>query len=199
MTIRYPKGVHPKASGEVKKRTAKKYSPKISTANRGMAFEKAINESNQYYIDHDRAVITKRPTPINIVKVDYSKGAKITQAYFETQSTTDYNGVYKGHYIDFEAKSTHGAASFPLSNIPHQQIEHLERVIAHGGIAFFLIQCVAINETYLVPASFIVKFYRERPRQSIPFADLKTNGYLVNEGYSPRYDYLPIVEEVFLK
>ena len=199
MTIRYPKGVHPKASGEVKKRTAKKYSPKISTANRGMAFEKAINESNQYYIDHDRAVITKRPTPINIVKVDYSKGAKITQAYFETQSTTDYNGVYKGRYLDFEAKSTVSRTSFPLSNIPKQQIDHLERVLAHGGIAFFLIQCVSLNETYLLPASYVVSFWKERPRESIPFDELKKNGYLVKEGYSPRYDNLPLVDEIFLK
>ena len=172
MTIKYPKGIAPRAEGEIVKRSKRKINAKVASGNRGMAFEADINNSNAYYKDHDIAVITKRPTPINLVKVDYSKGATITQAYFESQSTTDYNGVYKGHYVDFEAKSTHGAASFPLSNIPHQQIEHLERVIAHG---------------------------RERPRQSIPFADLKTNGYLVNEGYSPRYDYLPIVEEVFLK
>ncbi|MBP5091189.1 MAG: Holliday junction resolvase RecU [Bacilli bacterium] len=199
MTIRYPKGIAPRAEGELTKKSKRKVKAKIASGNRGMAFEADINNSNQYYRDHDLAVITKRPTPINIVKVDYSKGATITQAYFETQSTTDYNGVYKGRYIDFEAKSTHGSTAFPLSNIPHQQIEHLERVIAHGGIAFFLIQCVAIEETYLVPASYIVSFYRERPRQSIPFTALKENGYLVKEGYSPRYDYLPLVEEVFLK
>ena len=199
MTIRYPKGISPRAEGDLVKKSKRNIKIKVASANRGMAFESDINSSNQYYLDHDLAVITKRPTPINIVKVDYSKGAIITQAYFEKQSTTDYNGVYKGRYIDFEAKSTHGSLSFPLSNIPKQQIEHLDRVINHGGIAFFLIQCVKINETYLVPASYIVKFYKERPRQSIPFKDLKENGYLVKEGYSPRYDYLPLVEEVFFK
>ena len=199
MTIKYPKGVTPRAEGALVRKSKRKMNAKVASGNRGMAFERDINQSNQYYLEKGLCLITKRPTPINIVKVDYAKGATITQAYFETQSTTDYNGVYKGHYIDFEAKSTHGAASFPLSNIPHQQIEHLERVVAHGGIAFFLIQCVCINETYLVPASYIVKFWRDRPRQSIPFKDIKENGYLIKEGYSPHYDYLPVLEEVFLK
>ena len=39
------------------------------------------------------ALITKRPTPINIVKVDYSRGARITDAYFENnrrQIITEY-------------------------------------------------------------------------------------------------------------
>ena len=70
-----------------------------NTANQGMDLEEMINISNEYYKDKKLCLITKRPTPINVVKVDYSKGALITNAYFEKQSTTDYNGVYKGYYI----------------------------------------------------------------------------------------------------
>ena len=45
---------------------------KITTfANRGMDFEKAVNSTNLFYDDQKRAIITKRPTPIHIVKVDY--------------------------------------------------------------------------------------------------------------------------------
>jgi recombination protein U len=58
---------------------------------------------------------------------------------------------------------------------------------------------VSLNETYLLPASYVVSFWKERPRESIPFDELKKNGYLVKEGYSPRYDYLPLVDEIFLK
>ena len=43
----------------------------INFANRGMSFEKMINESNNYYLSRGLAVIHKKPTPIQIVKVDY--------------------------------------------------------------------------------------------------------------------------------
>ena len=35
--------------------------------------------------------------------------AVITEAYFRTPSTTDFNGIFKGRYIDFEAKETSNA------------------------------------------------------------------------------------------
>ena len=198
--IKYPAGVRPFAENTRKSASnKKKYTPKIAAGNRGMDFEAGINETNAYYAEKGLCCITKRPTPINVVKVDYSKGATITQAYFETQSTTDYNGVYQGHYIDFEAKSSHSKTAFPLSNIPLQQIEHLERVLAHGGIAFFLLHMVQRREVFLLTAEFVIRFYREHPRASIPYADIKEHGYLVPEGFRPRYDYLPVLEAVFLK
>ena len=199
MTIKYPKGIAPRAEGEIVKRSKRKINAKVASGNRGMAFEADINNSNAYYKDHDLALITKRPTPINIVKVDYSKGATITQAYFETQSTTDYNGVYQGHYIDFEAKSTRNKTSFPLANIPPQQIAHLKGVISQNGIAFFLINWALLNETYLVKASDVIEFYESRPRASIPYSAMKEKAFLVKEGYFPRFDYLPVLVEAFLK
>lgn len=199
MTVNYPKGVKPRLEGNVKRTSRKKAHIEIAPGNRGMSFEKAINETNEYYKEMGLCLITKRPTPINVVKVDYTRGAKITEAFFEKQSTTDYNGVYKGHYIDFEAKSSLARSSFPMNNIPPQQIAHLEGVLHHGGIAFFLIQLVSLNETYLVPAEYVIRFYREAARKSIPYEAIKENGRLVKEGYRPRYDYLPLVEELFLK
>lgn len=81
---------------------------KHNTAHRGMNLEEDINLTNEYYLSHDIAVIHKKPTPIQIVKVSYPErsSAKIVEAYFRTPSTTDYNGIYKGKYIDFEAKET---------------------------------------------------------------------------------------------
>src|SRR6056300_1068813 len=114
---------------------------KESQSNRGMKFEQILNETNEYYRLHDIAIIHKKPIPIQIVKVDYPSrsGAVIKEAYYKVPSTTDYNGIYKGYYIDFEAKETKNKTSFPLSNIHAHQIEHLIRVDAHGGIAFVLI------------------------------------------------------------
>lgn len=197
--INYPGGVKPKADLPRKTTIKKKRTLKIAAGNRGMDFEAELNDTNAYYKEKGLAVFNKRPTPINIVKVDYTRGAKITEAYFETQSTTDYNGVYKGYYIDFEAKSIHGKTSFPLSNIPKQQIEHLKAVLSQGGIGFFLIDIVPLEKVYILPASYIIDFYEKRERASIPLTEFPLHGKEVPQKYRPRYDFLPLIDELFLK
>lgn len=192
--IKYPTGSVPKV---VNKATAVKKPRGLLSANRGMNLEEDINISNQYYIDKDIAVITKRPTPINIVKVDYTRGARITDAYFEKQSTTDYNGVYRSRYLDFEAKSTKLRTSFPLSNITKHQIIHLKNVIKHGGIAFFIIRFETLNETFLLDASFVIEAFGGENRKSIPYQDVKKSGHLIKNGFIPRLFYLEIVDSVY--
>lgn len=171
----------------------------LSSANRGMDLEGDINASNEYYKERGLCLITKRPTPINIVKVDYSKGAIITNAYFEKQSTTDYNGVYKGRYIDFEAKQTKSKTSFPLANVPSQQINHLKRVLDQGGIAFFIIEFVSLDEVFLLDASYVIHFYENGDRKSIPHEKFLEIAHKIKRGFAPRLDYLPIVEEIYCK
>ena len=69
---------------------------KFEFGNRGMDFEEAINQSNQYYLLNKQAVVHKKPTPVQIVKVDYPKrSAAVIMIYFRQASTTDYNGVYQ--------------------------------------------------------------------------------------------------------
>ena len=198
--MRYPNGKDYKPS-EIKKRSTKKSKAdlSLSASNRGMNLENDINLSNEWYTEQGIALITKRPTPINIVKVDYSKGARITDAYFEKQSTTDYNGVYKGKYLDFEAKNTKSKTSFPLNNIEKHQIIHLKRVIEHGGIAFFIIQFQARNEVYLLDASFVIEFWEHGERKSIPYETFKSDGILIEQGYNPRLYYIDAVEAKYFK
>ena len=198
--IRYPYG-QKYAPSENKKRQVKKSSAdlSISASNRGMNLENDINLSNEWYTEQGLALITKRPTPINIVKVDYSRGARITDAYFEKQSTTDYNGVYKGKYLDFEAKNTKSKTSFPLSNIEAHQILHLKRVIEQGGIAFFIIQFQTRNEVYLLDASFVIHFWENSERKSIPYETFQKDGILIKQGYNPRLYYLDAVESKYFK
>ena len=118
--IKYPNGQTYNPNKKV--RTSKKDKAELSksASNRGMDLESDINLSNEYYRNKGLAVIHKRPTPINIVKVDYSKGARIIDAYFEKQSTTDYNGVYRGRYLDFEAKKIQG---YSKSSSTYRQAE----------------------------------------------------------------------------
>lgn len=194
--INYPNGKKPTTLKKTKKA---KTSSTLNTANRGMNLEKDINLSNEYYQINEIAFISKRPTPINVVKVDYSRGARIIDAYFEKQSTTDYNGVYKGRYIDFEAKSTLNRASFPLSNIYLHQIQHLEHVIKAGGIAFFIIEFAIHQEIYLVDAKEIINFFYNGERKSIPYAYIKEKCKLIEQAFSPRLKYIEVVDELYFK
>ena len=199
MTIKYPAGIKAPTAPLKEKKPVKAKRHIVSAANRGMVLENELNDSCLYYREKGMALIYKRPTPINIVKVDYSHGATITQAYFETQSTTDYNGVYKGKYLDFEAKSTKSKTSLPLNNIAPQQVDHLEEVIRQGGIAFFIISIDLLNEVYLIDAKYISEFYRNKPRASIPVSEIKEKGHLIKEGYHPRLDFLPLVDKLYLQ
>ena len=106
---------------------------------RGMNLEDDINSSNKYYLDNDIAVIYKKPTPIKVVKVDYNKriNTKITEAYYEIPSTTDYNGIYKGKYIDFEAKETKSKTSFSLLNSLANSLNSLY-LLSYSLICFIL-------------------------------------------------------------
>ena len=124
----------------------------INYGNRGMSLEYDLNETNNYYLLQDIAVIYKKPTPIKIVDVDYPsrKEAVIKKAFFQIPSTTDYNGIYKGKYIDFEAKETTSSTSFPLANIHNHQIKHLQSIEKHGGIAFLIVRFTKLNKNFLL-------------------------------------------------
>lgn len=173
----------------------------IGHSNRGMTFEKMINESNEYYLAHDIAIIHKKPIPIQIVKVDYKSRstAMIKEAYYKVPSTTDYNGIYQSCYIDFEAKETVNNTSFPISNIHEHQVAHLESINKHGGIAFILVFFKKLDEIYLLDSKFVSEFYNrsKNGRKSITIDEFKEHGYLVKEGLSPRVDYLNVVKSIY--
>ena len=184
----------------------KKQAPKkvINKANLGMDFEQIINDSTEFYLINDIAVIHKKPTPVQIVKVDYPMRTKavITEAYYKTPSTTDYNGIYKGKYIDFEAKENHNKTAFPLANIHPHQIEHLRNIIKHGGIGFMIFYWAPYNECYILKFENIIKYWdntKDGGRKSIPYSEFKENGFLVKEGYAPRLNYLKVVDEIYFK
>ena len=197
--MRYPNGKTYQKKENLEQNKSSAHRTLLSAANRGMSLEEDINLSNDFYRDSGIALINKRPTPINIVKVDYSRGARITDAYFEKQSTTDYNGVYKGRYIDFEAKNTKSTTSFPLSNISEHQIVHLKNVLKHGGIAFFIISFQMKDEIYLLDASFVIDFYEHGKRKSIPYEIFTKEGILIKQDYSPRLHYLDAVDALYFK
>lgn len=199
MTVFYPNGQPYKKENTT---FEKKIGSEIVYGHRGMTLEEDLNVTNRYYIETDRAVIYKKPTPIQIVHVDYPKrsAAKITEAYFRKASTTDYNGIYRGKYIDFEAKETTHEKYIPLKNFHAHQVEHMKRIKRHGGIGFIIVKFSQSSDTYLLESDFLASFWDASlsgGRKSIPKCFFHDHGHLIPQSYLPRIDYLRIVNQVF--
>lgn len=86
----------------------------MGQSNRGMAFEMLINLSKEMYQREGVALINKHATSVKVLK---SAGGRVLNGFYEAKSTVDYDGVYKGRAIAFEAKSTENATRFDLKNI----------------------------------------------------------------------------------
>jgi recombination protein U len=172
----------------------KKYTKEITYGNRGMALEYLIEQANTYYIENDYAYIYKKPTPIKATRVSYKNGGKrITDAYYEAPSTLDFNGLYKGYYIEFDAKETTNKTSFPISNVHPHQIRHIRNINNHGGIVFLII---AMNEKYyLLMGSTFLQFIDNETRKSIPYEFIKDNAYEIKLSLKG-IDYLPIIDKI---
>lgn len=168
----------------------------MSYANRGMGFENMIDETNEMYCNQELAVINKRPTPVKVTK---SKNGKVLAGYFEKSSTVDYDGVYDGRAIMFEAKSIQELSRFDLSNLHDHQYEYLNKCHRAGAITFVLIDFKKQRKIYLLPFESL-KSYVERAknggRKSIPLDDFDIYGYEVEQGRVP-VDYLTAVRKVW--
>ena len=192
----------------------KKYSPKPEVAvkikkekntaysNRGMTLEEDLNVTNSFYLDRAVAVIHKKPTPVQIVNVDYPRrsAAVIKEAYFKQASTTDYNGVYKGRYIDFEAKETKFSTSFPLKNFHEHQIHHMKSVLDQGGICFVILRFSTEEEVYLLEASHLLAFWNRMKsggRKSITKDEITDSGHKIPIGLHPRIDYIKVIDYLY--
>jgi recombination protein U len=172
---------------------------KTKYSNRGMELEEDINFANKYYLNNDIAVIHKKPIPIQIVEVNYPSrsSAMITKAFYKTPSTTDYNGLWNGKYIDFEAKETNSATSFSLNNIHDHQIEHMQKILNHGGITFIIVRFKKIDRTFILPFKNFI-FFHERAnnggRKSIKLSEFEKSAFELSFNYKIRLDYLNIIK-----
>ncbi|SES33274.1 Holliday junction resolvase RecU [Psychrobacillus sp. OK032] len=197
MAIRYPNGklYTPKKETETKKR--KDY----SFSNRGKTLEDEISDANEYYLAHEIAVIYKKPIPIQVVKVDYPSrsSAVIKEAYYRTPSTTDFNGVFEGKYIDFEAKETENRTAFPLKNVHLHQVEHMSKVAKQQGVSFLLVRFSAVDRYFYLPFDQLKQFWDRMlagGRKSIALAEFEEHAIEIKPKYAPRIDYLEIVNDL---
>lgn len=201
--MNYPNGQPYKENKSLDGRKSTSNSSNIEYGGRGMSLEKAIEHSNAFYLKRGIAVIHKKPTPVQIVNVHYPKRSKavINEAYFRTPSTTDYNGVYNGYYIDFEAKETKNKTSFPLNNIHDHQVDHMRNTYQQHGIVFLMIRFKSLDEVYLLPYSkfeFFWDRYQKDIKKSITVDEIRKNGYHIPYQYQPRLNYLKAVDKLIL-
>lgn len=160
-----------------------------------MTLESDINQTNEYYKIHNIALVYKKPTPIQVVQVEYPKN-KIKEAYFNEPSTLDYTGIYKGKYLEFDAKETQSKTSFPISNIHKHQLEHIQKVIYHNGISFLIVKFSTINLTFLLLGTDLINFIKNTTRKSIPLEYFKEKAFIIDLKYSPRLDYIKIIDKI---
>ena len=175
----------------------KAYQKPVSYAKRGMDLESLINEANKYYLDNDIAVIYKKPTPVEIKKVSYKGKTEYIEGVWREKSTLDYTGVYKGYYLDFDAKSSKSKTSFPLANIHKHQLLHIDRVLKHKGISFLIIE---MNDRFFIlDGNVLIKFVNNNDRKSIPFEFIQKEGLEIKLKFSPTLDYITVLDTLISK
>ena len=167
----------------------------ITYKNRGMSLENDLNLTNLYYKENNIAYIYKKPTPIKVVKANYNeKGNRvIKEAYYSESSTTDYNGIYNGYYIDYEAKETKNKTNFPLANIHKHQIEHIRNVVSMNGICFLIVRFTSLYKTFLLKAEDFLEYININTTSSIPLTYFEEKGFLIKYKLLKPVDYLEIV------
>ena len=154
-----------------------------------------IDETNKYYLLNNIAIIYKKPTPIAIQKTEYAGKHIKTTGFLKAKSTLDYVGLYKGRYLDFDAKSTLNKTAFSLSNIGKHQLAHIENIINHGGISFLIIE---MNMGFfLLRGESLIDFIKNNERKSIPYDYMKANACQIKLGINPKIDYIKSIDELY--
>lgn len=162
---------------------------------RGMAFENLLNYTNELYIQQGRAIINKRPTPMKII--GKTRGNQHI-CVFDRKSTVDFDGIYRGKPIVFEAKSTK-EKRLPLSIITEHQIEYLNAAEKQGAVAFLICEIRAIDTVFYVSNGLLQKYVKDAQkggRKSIPLRDLEVYAYEVKSQNGVPLDYLSVVDRL---
>lgn len=176
---------------------------KTNYGSRGMFLENLLNQTNEFYRLKKRAVIHKKPTPVQVVKVHYPQrsAAVISEAYYRHASTTDYNGIYRGYYIDFEAKETKNKSSFPLKNLHEHQIQHMRECYEQSGIVFIIFYFSTLQKFYLLEFQELERFLTRDSanRQSLPLEYIQQFGYPLSLTIQSTLDYLSVIDTLIEK
>ena len=77
------------------------------------------------------------------------------------------------------------------------QIKHLIDVKRHGAISFIIVRFTTLDKTFLLDTSYLESFINKNERKSIPLSYFEEYGKLIKMKYSPRMDYLDIINKEY--
>jgi recombination protein U len=144
--------------------------------NSGAVFEEMLKNSCEYYLFKGIALIHKIPTPWSVTYDKKSK--KVIRAHPEEKSSVDFEGIWHGKSLAFEAKSTRERKRFDLKNIHQHQMDYLDRHQDQGGISFLLMEFSKLGEVYFIWYDQLKEWWndaKEGGRKSIPYDWIQIN------------------------
>lgn len=142
---------------------------KSSTANRGLSFEKRVQEKCDKLKQEGKALISKVPTEWTVLRKFIGGKSQIYNAFPKQESKfVDFVGVMDGRAIAIECKETNETTRFPFSNIKDSQIEFIDLWNKLGGSGYYLIKFTKLKEIYLIPGEIMNDCIRNIGRKSAP-------------------------------
>ena len=152
---------------EVKETKTKEIKKKsTSHVNRGMKFEKLIQNKCDELKEQGVALINKVPTEIKMIR----NGARIVNAFAVEQSKfVDFCGILKEKPFALEAKETKNKTSFPFSNIKDTQIEFFKQWTELGGLGYYIIRFEENKKVFLVASNNLHNCINTIDRKSVPY------------------------------
>ena len=139
---------------------------------KGSKLEMLIDMTNNQYRNSDIADVRKVPPPLKVGNVS---GKKV-DAYLDKATWVDYNGIYKGRSLLFDAKESI-VERFPLANLADHQYNTLKSWHRHGGVSFLIIAFWLKNknepEIYYLSFEQLASFWEQKDKRgskSIPLS-----------------------------
>ncbi|QBQ07508.1 Holliday junction-specific endonuclease [Spiroplasma gladiatoris] len=125
-------------------------------ANKGMYLETIINNCLEFWISLG-LLVQKMPVNNKLISIENN----IIKAKLDKNQFCDYNGIYKGFYLEFEAKET-SKNYFDLNNLKKNQVDKLDLIMKLKGLTFILIYFHMYDKYFCLNYSYIKKFRKKK-------------------------------------
>ena len=79
----------------------------------------------------------------------------------------------------------------------NDSIEDIKKyIVDNGGICFLVVRFSKLNKDYILMGKDYLDFIKNNDRKSIPIEYFEDKGYEIEISYSPRLDYLKIIDYI---